>query len=378
MAYLTGNELVNLGNAILNSVGYPDAIRRIFLSEVNKSFRNILFVFPQNEKAQLDLDLAKINDTPRLTDGSIPFQAWLNRAAQYVQQFPDANKIVQETLAKIEGIAVKTGPVEHIQSPSPVVVNKIIQEKIIQQNDMVSFSFLEAGFKAGNAVVRLRVPRFDNGTNATLPDGSAITFSGTGWLLTKQLLITNYHVVNARGENESNASESDFNKQGENMWAEFDFNNDNMIPLVVAVNKLEVADETLDFAVLRLKDPIQRIPAARFPQEIFAVAGHPQVVNIIQHPFGHSKKVAFRNNHIFEVKYPKVYYFTDTEKGSSGSPVFNDNWQVIALHRASQLVQDVNYQGKSTGWINEGVQLKAIFDFLRTNKKAIADEITNN
>ncbi len=378
MAYLDNDELTKLSNAIIDSLGYPDAIRRIFLSGINKSFRNLLIVHAQNEKIQLDLDLIKLNDTPRLTDGSIPFQAWLDRAAPYVQQIPDANKIVQEALAKIEGIAVKVAPVENIQSPSVAVVNKIIQEKIIQQNDMVSFSFLEAGLKAGNAVVRLRVPRFENGITAKLPDGTPMIFSGTGWLLTKQLLITNYHVVNARGENEPNASDPDFNKQGEHMSAEFDFNNDNMIPMVVAVNKLEVADETLDFAILRLKDPILRIPPARFPQEIFAVAGHPQVVNIIQHPFGHSKKVAFRNNHIFEVKYPKVYYFTDTEKGSSGSPVFNDNWQVIALHRASQLVQDVNYQGKSTGWINEGIQLKAIFDFLKTHKKDIADEITNN
>jgi len=377
MAYLSGDELIDLSNAILDAVGYSDAIRRVFLSEVNKPFKNLLFAAPHNEKAQLDLDLAKLNDTPRLTDGSVPFYAWLARAAQYVQQIPNANKIVQEALAKIEGVAVKTAPVEPIKSPSAAVVGKIIQEKIIQQNDMVSFSFLEAGLQAGNGVIRLKVPRFDNGTPSKQPDGSPMIFSGTGWLLTKQLLITNHHVINARGENEPNASESDFYKQAESTAAEFDFNSDNMIPKTVAVSKLEIADENLDFAILRLKDVMPRIPPARFPQEIFAVPSNPQVVNIIQHPFGHSKKVAFRNNHIFETVFPKVFYFTDTEKGSSGSPVFNDNWQVVALHRASKLVKDVNYQGKSTGWINEGIQLKAIFDFLKANKKDIADEITN-
>jgi V8-like Glu-specific endopeptidase len=29
-----------------------------------------------------------------------------------------------------------------------------------------------------------------------------------------------------------------------------------------------------------------------------------------------------------------VQYTTDTLPGSSGSPVFNDNWEVVALHHA--------------------------------------------
>lgn len=50
---------------------------------------------------------------------------------------------------------------------------------------------------------------------------------------------------------------------------------------------------------------------------------------------GYAKKVTLRNNNLFETAFPCVRYFTDTEAGSSGAPVFNDNWEVIALHRAT-------------------------------------------
>jgi hypothetical protein len=310
-----------------------------------------------------------------LTDGSIPIQFWLSKAGQYVQPFPEPNKIVQEALAKIENRAIKSLPVTDFRSPTVATVDKILKEKAIHQNDMLTFSFLEGGVRAGNGVARLRVIQYKN----SLPvqgAGGNVTFSGTGWLLTKELLITNHHVINARDETESNAGKDDLNLQGAHTSADFDFNADNMQPVTVLTKSLEAFNEELDFAILRLKTPLDRIPAARFPHEIHSVTANPLPVNIIQHPFGHSKKVAIRNNHIFKTDFPRVFYFTDTEKGSSGSPVFDDNWRIIALHRASQLVEDVNYQGKSTGWVNEGIQLKAIYEWLKTEHALLYTEIS--
>ena len=52
---------------------------------------------------------------------------------------------------------------------------------------------------------------------------------------------------------------------------------------------------------------------------------------------------------------------TDTDGGSSGSPVFNDEWRVIALHRAG-IVDDAQRPVKNA---NQGVPLTAIEPLIR-------------
>jgi endonuclease G len=56
-----------------------------------------------------------------------------------------------------------------------------------------------------------------------------------------------------------------------------------------------------------------------------------------------------------------IQYAADTKNGSSGSPVFNDQWAVVAVHHAS--VRDPN---RKTVWIaNEGVRISSIANFVK-------------
>ena len=57
-------------------------------------------------------------------------------------------------------------------------------------------------------------------------------------------------------------------------------------------------------------------------------------VNIIQHPNGRRKEVAVQRNNITNVYANAARYTTDTEPGSSGSPVFNNAWDLILIHHA--------------------------------------------
>lgn len=82
----------------------------------------------------------------------------------------------------------------------------------------------------------------------------------------------------------------------------------------------------------------------------------PQHVNIIQHPQGRRKEVALQDNNLTNIYSERVRYTTDTEPGSSGSPVFDNSWDLIALHHAAGEYDSTNHR-----WINnEGMRIDKI------------------
>lgn len=94
------------------------------------------------------------------------------------------------------------------------------------------------------------------------------------------------------------------------------------------------------------------------------VAVHPEdYVNIIQHPHGREKQIALYHNVVQFVGSGRVQYLTDTEPGSSGSPVFNSQWEVVALHHAGG---DLPEPG--TGRVvyrNEGIAVGRVLEGLK-------------
>jgi endonuclease G, mitochondrial len=98
-------------------------------------------------------------------------------------------------------------------------------------------------------------------------------------------------------------------------------------------------------------------------------------VNIVQHPGGRPKRVAFRNNLVTAADATTVRYFTDTDQGSSGSPVCDYQCRVVALHRGSAYASQVDYQGKDTAYVNYGIQIQAILADLRVTSAAAAAAI---
>ncbi|MFC4612877.1 trypsin-like serine peptidase [Streptomyces maoxianensis] len=57
-------------------------------------------------------------------------------------------------------------------------------------------------------------------------------------------------------------------------------------------------------------------------------------VNIIGHPRGRRKEASIRYTSIADRLDNFLHYQADTEPGSAGSPVFDDEWEVVALHHA--------------------------------------------
>jgi endonuclease G len=81
---------------------------------------------------------------------------------------------------------------------------------------------------------------------------------------------------------------------------------------------------------------------------------------IIQHPYGDPQKVVLQDNWITYVAddQSRVQYLTNTEYGSSGSPVCDESWELVALHHSRAPLPASEKTKHIRG--NEGIPMVAI------------------
>ena len=96
-----------------------------------------------------------------------------------------------------------------------------------------------------------------------------------------------------------------------------------------------------------------------------------EYVNIIQHPRGRPKEIVLQDNRVVRADNVVLQYSCDTEPGSSGSPVFNNQWKLVALHHASVVVDGPDGRhapdaDPGSRYLNEGIRLSAIATWLET------------
>ena len=115
----------------------------------------------------------------------------------------------------------------------------------------------------------------------------------------------------------------------------------------------------LDFSLLELDHP----PPVQdgIPMRDRPVRGAPnERVYIIGHPYGESLKYSLYDNLVLGVASPLLHYRTPTEKGSSGSPVFDDAWELIGIHhKGGATMRRIDGQA-GTYAANEGILVSAI------------------
>lgn len=217
------------------------------------------------------------------------------------------------------------------------------REKIIGENTLRDVFVLELALDAARAVVRVRTP----------------DKLGTGFMASPQLMITNHHVVPDRGT--AVASSYTFNYQVDRAYR--------AVPtqaVSALVGGIFYTNEQLDLTVLELEtSPAVFQPLAMRPRR----ARRDQRVTIIQHPGGHYKKISMQNNFVAYADDEIVQYTTSTEPGSSGAPVFDQEFEVIAVHHAGGLLA---VPGSTERYLrNEGISTIAILKDLMCNAPEI-------
>ncbi|MGW4393828.1 trypsin-like peptidase domain-containing protein [Amycolatopsis nivea] len=182
------------------------------------------------------------------------------------------------------------------------------------EETLLDISFLERGLHCSQAVCRL-----------TVTHGSRC-FHGTGFRIGVSTLLTNHHVL----------FDKDKEARANRVLAEFryELGTDGTLiePLAVVCDPASIEGESAhDFAIVSvstpLPDDVPILPMAAIPPVVVG-----DRVSIVQHPRGLPKKLALHHNLVRHVDDDVIQYWTDTEAGSSGSPVFDRDWRVIALH----------------------------------------------
>lgn len=134
--------------------------------------------------------------------------------------------------------------------------------------------------------------------------------------------------------------------------------------------------DNLDVSVLRLDAPPKcrpRIRPYRIAGTLPAVEQGKARVYIIGHPAERSLRFSIHDNHLLgrDAADTLLHYRTPTQPGSSGSPVFNSEWELIAIHHATwkegvELTPLVRRSHQYSA-ANQGIALRAIRERMKAS-----------
>lgn len=227
-------------------------------------------------------------------------------------------------------------------------------ERIIGGDDLQPVAYLERGAIAARAVARIDLGRDS---------------FGTGFLIAPRLLITNNHVL-------PDGAAAERARAG--FRYEVDIDDKELLPTEYRLRPSEFffTHVKLDFTVVAVEPTAQGIatPLSYFGYlpliETTGKVLECEWLTVIQHPGGGRKQICVRENQFIKRDGDVIWYTTDTKPGSSGSPVFNNDWFVVALHHAGvPEKRDGVIQRNPDGtekWIgNEGIRVSRIVQTLK-------------
>jgi hypothetical protein len=119
----------------------------------------------------------------------------------------------------------------------------------------------------------------------------------------------------------------------------------------------------LDTSLLRLDRPLPAFEPFPIAKRLPMVDGV-QKVYVIGHPGGRTLSVSLNDNLLLDWDDTKIHYRAPTEGGSSGSPVFNQQWQLIGIHHAGSLTMPRLKGQPGTYAANEGIWIQRIIKAL--------------
>jgi V8-like Glu-specific endopeptidase len=185
--------------------------------------------------------------------------------------------------------------------------------------------------------------------------------TGTGVLIAPDLVLTNYHVLSKQVIPER----SQLTEQAKTLLFEFGFLSEehngsvSSDTFTVEVKEPIVAcspPSQLDYVLLRVEpritgtNLIKPVPL----RSTTRLLSSNNELNVLQHPAGNVMQVSLSASGVVQVDAGRgrAWYVNRTQGGSSGSPCFNSEWEMVALHHASI--------SRGFGSVREGILVSSI------------------
>lgn len=125
--------------------------------------------------------------------------------------------------------------------------------------------------------------------------------------------------------------------------------------------------EKLDYSLLRLSHEVTHVAAAPI-SSIRPDPAQRQKLYAIGHPLRSTLSLSIHDNLLIGFLSPLLHYRTPTDPGSSGCPIYDEQWHLVALHHAgSRRLPKLNDSG--THEANEGIWITAIQDDIGGSSK---------
>ncbi|MGO7359978.1 serine protease [Rhizobium ruizarguesonis] len=266
--------------------------------------------------------------------------------AALVERFPGQRQLIEAAMdnylkdGRNNSDRADDMPLNDGSSIAPGLVTRF--EKIMgDRPTFLDVSYLELGYQRAKSVAKLRM-RYQNGW-----------YSGTAFLVSPVTLLTAYHNL-WNGEKRAEAVEVIFDYERSIDGADVESS-------VIAANPETFAgDAADDWALVKLDKPQLDRPLAPLAAKDSAVGDR---VAIIQHPSGMLKQVALHHNLVTSAGGSRMQYLTDTLPGSSGSPVFDDQWKVVAVHHAGGELPEHGKQ--QTVYRNQGIPIRCVLEGMK-------------
>ncbi|WP_372364507.1 serine protease [Candidatus Uabimicrobium sp. HlEnr_7] len=214
-----------------------------------------------------------------------------------------------------------------------------IREKFLRPkyDILKSVKWLQQGYQCVQSIGQVRTPSQE----------------GTGFLITDDLIVTNHHVISSTNIAKKSQIVFDY-------YQNIDGSIQEAPPINLNPDKafFVARNGDIDFSIVALQNK-----QSRYVPKIKEKIDKQTPIYVMQHAQGNDLQISINNNQIRNITKNSVKYTTPTKQGSSGSPVFDHNWNVIAVHWGSQ-------KGR-----NAGTRISKILHILKKNSDPNAKRI---
>jgi len=319
-------------------------------NEVEKALDTLLELDRQTE-AGIRQDVILASGSFR--EAAKQYQRQLISFEEYARFSARTRYALSELMKEVPRKVVLNARVRSLSSYQFDVPDNARLEKILgPTSHLLRINWLEKALAASKAVCRV-----------ICSDGTL----GTGFLTKEGYIFTNNHVISS--PEVAKTARVEFNYElglDGNAKSRTSYELDHIDFLSSPQNDL---DFTRVKVLNRVDAPLSQWGYVEFDPEAIPSVG--EAVTIVQHPKGEDKQIALNANDVVGQLNQHLFYMTDTELGSSGSPVFNKDWKAVAIHHAGKTKEEdglvINAKGERRG-ANRGVLFRDIFLFIAGEK----------